>query len=158
MTWPSAGWKWLIFCLFGRSFSGVTHWGQVGVELQEPHWQQSSLGIPWQLQPLAPWSQEKFHLWPYKDRGRNLLLCPSWSCSQKSFAKPCLGSGGDGRRGLGTNCTWSWLSPSGFQAVHFYQDILLIKSWFCLPAPESYPALWGKSHLSHKPLVGEECW
>lgn len=107
MTWPSAGKKWLIFCLFGRSFSGMTHGAQVGVEVQGPHRQQSSLGILQQPQPLAPWSQEKFQLWLSKARSRNLLLYPDRSCSQKSFAKPCLGSGGDRRRELGTNCTWS---------------------------------------------------
>lgn len=29
----------------------MTQWGQVGVGLQGPRWQQSSLGIPWQPQP-----------------------------------------------------------------------------------------------------------
>lgn len=68
----------------------MTHWGQVGVELQGPHWQQGSLGIPWQPQPLAPWSQEKFQLWLYKDRRRNLLLYPPWSWSQAFPAQRVL--------------------------------------------------------------------
>lgn len=55
--------------------AAVTHWGQVGLKVQRPHWQRSSLGIPRQPQPLAPWSQEKFQLWPYKAGTRNLLPC-----------------------------------------------------------------------------------
>lgn len=77
----------------------MTHWVQVGVELQEPHWQQSSLGIPWQPQPLAPWSQEKFQLWLYKEEAETCCCVPPEAAVRRalqSLAWALVEMGGEG--------------------------------------------------------------
>lgn len=79
----------------------MTHWGQVGAELQGPHWQQGSWGIPWQTQPLAHGARRSSSC---GIAGTEAEIC---CCNPAELQpKPYLRSGGDRRRGLSTNCTW----------------------------------------------------
>lgn len=106
----------------------MTHWGQEGLEMQRPHRQWSSLGIP---AASALGSSEPGEVPAVALHGQNkklaaasrLKLLPGTLC-MKCSANPCLGAaGGAGRapRALSHSCLLK-----GFQAVHFYQDILLI--------------------------------
>lgn len=124
----------------------------VGVELQGPHWQQSSLRIPWQPQPLAPW----------RSSSCGLARTEAGTCC-------CIPAGAAARRALQSLAgVWRrWEERAGHQLRLVVAESFRISSSALLPRCSSYwklvlpascwsyPALWGKSHLSHKALVGE---